>query len=75
MFSELVEGNENEFGVIEGIGGKTAIKGIGTVQLGHVTLYNVAYVPNGHVNLISVKMASAKSNMKFIFDKTKVFYN
>lgn len=72
MFSELVEGDENEFGVIEGIGGKTAIKGIGTVRLGHVTLYNVAYVPDGHVNLISVKIASAKSNMKFIFDKTKI---
>ncbi|KAK5959780.1 uncharacterized protein PWA37_001157 [Arxiozyma heterogenica] len=73
MFCELVEGDENEFGVIEGIGGKTAIKGIGTVQLGHVTLYNVAYVPDGNVNLISVKMASSKSNMKFIFDKTKVY--
>ena len=69
MFTDLIEGNENEFGFIEGIRGRSAIKGIGTVDLGHVVLYNVAYIPDSHVNLISVKMASAKSNMKFVFDK------
>ena len=68
LFTELIEGSENDFGYTDGIGGKSAIKCIGTVDLRHVVLYDVAYVPDGRVNLISVKMTSTKSNMKFVFD-------
>ena len=73
QFKELVLAEDDSLGYIEGIGGKTPIKGYGTVVLGKITLNNVAYVPDSGVNLISIKMATKRSGTRFLFDKDYVY--
>ena len=73
QFKELVLAEDDSLGYIEGIGGKTPIKGYGTVVLGKITLNNVAYVPDSGVDLISVKMDTKRSGNRFLFDKYYVY--
>ena len=56
-----------ESSTISGIGGSAAILGYGRVDLGEITLADVAYIPSMSFNLISSRRASVNTNLRFIF--------
>ena len=64
MFSTFTP---TEGSTISGIGGSAPILGYGRVDLGEITLTDVAYIPSMSFNLISIRHASVNTNLSFIF--------
>ena len=64
MFSTFTP---TEGSTISGIAGNVPILGYGRVELGEITLMDVAYIPPITFNLISIKRASVIANLRFIF--------
>ena len=64
MFSTFTP---TEGSTISGIGGSAPILGYGRVDLGEITLADVAYIPSMTFNLISIRRASVNTNLRFIF--------
>ena len=69
MFSTFVPAKSS---TISGIAGSAAILDYGRVDLGEITLNNVAYIPSMTFNLISIKRASVIANVRFIFDQNSL---
>ena len=67
MFSTFMP---TEGSTISGIGGNASILGYGRVELGEITLMDVAYIPSMMFNLISIRRASVNTNVRFIFDQS-----
>ena len=66
MFSTFMPA---ESSTISGIAGNAPILGYGRVDLGEITLNNVAYIPSMSFNLISIRRASVNANVRLIFDQ------
>ena len=69
MFSTFTP---TEGSTVSGIGGNASILVYGRVDLGEITLNNVAYIPSMMFNLISIKRASVIANVRFIFDQNSL---
>ena len=67
MFSTFMPA---ESSTISGIAGNASILGYGRVELGEITLTDVAYIPSMSFNLISIRRASVNTNVRFIFDQS-----
>ena len=61
-----------ESSTISGIAGNASILGYGRVELGEITLADVAYIPSMTFNLISIKRASVIANVRFVFDQNSL---
>ena len=66
MFTPFIP---TEGSTISGIAGNAPILGYGRVDLGEITLNNVAYIPSMSFNLISIRRASVNANVRLIFDQ------
>ena len=53
---------------LRGVGGETHIQGYGDIQIGNVTLKDVAYAPDLPFNLLSVQKAITTSDYALLFD-------
>ena len=69
MFSTF---KPTEGSTISGIGGNAPILGYGRVDLGEITLADVADIPSMMFNLISIKRASVIANLRFILDQNSL---
>ena len=61
-----------EGSTISGIAGNAPILGYSRVELGEITLMDVAYIPSMSFNLISIKRASVIANLHFMFDQNSL---
>ena len=66
-----VEPSSNK--TITGVAGEVPVLGHGRVKIGNISLFNVAYVPSMHFNLIPIKRASSVSDCRFVFDNSSVY--
>ena len=69
MFSTFMPA---ESPTVSGIAGNAPILGYNRVELGEITLMEVAYIPSMSFNLISIKRASVNANLRFIFDQNSL---
>ena len=69
MFSTFMPA---ESSTISGIAGNAPILGFGRVELGEITLTDVAYIPSMSFNLVSIKRASVNANLRFVFDQNSL---
>ena len=69
MFSTFIP---TEGSTISGIAGNAPILGYSRVELGEITLTDVAYIPSMSFNLISIRRTSVNTNLRFIFDQNSL---